>query len=97
MALSFAKAGASAIAIGARSGLESVKEDLKGAAGKAGRKEPQVLCLQMDILDESSVANAARQIEAEFGRLDVLINNAAIIGKMKPIADSETDVWWETC
>lgn len=35
--------------------------------------------LQMDVTDENSVKKAAAFVEKEFGRLDILINNAGII------------------
>ncbi len=34
--------------------------------------------VQLDVTDLGSIAAAARRIEAEFGRLDLLVNNAAI-------------------
>ncbi len=34
--------------------------------------------VRLDVTDEASVGEAARQIEREFGRLDVLVNNAGI-------------------
>lgn len=34
--------------------------------------------IQLDVTDEVSIAAAAERIEAEFGRLDVLVNNAGI-------------------
>lgn len=34
--------------------------------------------LQLDVTDESSIAAAAQRVRNEFGRLDVLVNNAAI-------------------
>jgi len=41
--------------------------------------------LQLDVTDESSISAAAERIRKEFGRLDVLINNAAISNtSMKP-------------
>ena len=38
-----------------------------------------VLPLALDLTDEASVADAAARVEREFGRLDVLVNNAAIL------------------
>jgi NAD(P)-dependent dehydrogenase (short-subunit alcohol dehydrogenase family) len=97
MALSFAKAGASYIAIGARSNLEKVEQDIISAATGAGREKPQVLCLSMDVVDEKSVNGALEKIDQAFGKLDVVICNAAIIGDRVPMIDSTPDSWWRTC
>jgi NAD(P)-dependent dehydrogenase (short-subunit alcohol dehydrogenase family) len=35
--------------------------------------------LQLDVADAGSVANARREVEARYGQLDVLVNNAAIL------------------
>ncbi|MVU82233.1 SDR family NAD(P)-dependent oxidoreductase [Nocardia sp. ET3-3] len=40
-------------------------------------------CVRIDVSDEESVAAAAARIEADFGALDVLVNNAAISGGME--------------
>ncbi|KAG9234490.1 putative short-chain type dehydrogenase [Amylocarpus encephaloides] len=95
MAISFAQAGATKIAIGARSSLESVKDALSVAAKKASRPAPQILCIKLEVTSQSSVSEAAASIEKEFGVLDILVINAAIIGTMASIADSDPDTWWE--
>jgi NAD(P)-dependent dehydrogenase (short-subunit alcohol dehydrogenase family) len=48
--------------------------------GEAAAKEigPGAIALQLDVTDRASVAAAAARIRSEFGRLDVLVNNAAI-------------------
>ena len=48
--------------------------------GEAAAKEvgPDALALQLDVTDQASIAGAAERIRKEVGRLDVLINNAAI-------------------
>jgi NAD(P)-dependent dehydrogenase (short-subunit alcohol dehydrogenase family) len=50
------------------------------ARGKAAATEvgPDAHALQLDVTDQASIAAAAERIRKEFGRLDVLINNAAI-------------------
>jgi NAD(P)-dependent dehydrogenase (short-subunit alcohol dehydrogenase family) len=45
------------------------------AARKVG---PDAIALQLDVTDKASIARAADRIWKELGRLDVLINNAAI-------------------
>jgi NAD(P)-dependent dehydrogenase (short-subunit alcohol dehydrogenase family) len=54
------------------------------ARGEAAAKELvaegyEVEAVQLEVTDESSVRAAAGRIDAEYGRLDVLVNNAAII------------------
>jgi NAD(P)-dependent dehydrogenase (short-subunit alcohol dehydrogenase family) len=39
---------------------------------------PGAIALQLDVTDRGSIADAVQRIRAEFGRLDLLINNAAI-------------------
>jgi NAD(P)-dependent dehydrogenase (short-subunit alcohol dehydrogenase family) len=48
--------------------------------GEAAAKEigPGAVALQLDVTDHASVAAAAARIQGEFGRLDLLIQNAAI-------------------
>ena len=96
IALSYAKAGASHIAIGARSDLTTVEKDVLEAAKQAGKKAPRVLSVKLDITDPQSVDGAAQKIEKAFGRLDVVVNNAGILGARDAVGDSEPDVWWQT-
>lgn len=95
-AISFARAGASKIAIAARSSVDEVAKEMKQAAQKAGRPEPTVLTLQVDVVDKQSVSDAAAKIEKEFGSLDIVINNAGALENFKNIADTDPDEWWWT-
>ncbi|KAE9373309.1 putative short-chain type dehydrogenase [Stipitochalara longipes BDJ] len=96
MATSFAQAGASHIAIGARSSLDSLKEALLTAAAKAKRPAPKILCVKLDITSQQNTEEAAKLVEQEFGSLDILINNAGVIGQMKLITDTDPKLWWQT-
>src|SRR5260221_9887482 len=48
--------------------------------GEAAAKEvgPDARAIQLDVTDGNSIAAAAKRIRSELGRLDVLVNNAAI-------------------
>jgi NAD(P)-dependent dehydrogenase (short-subunit alcohol dehydrogenase family) len=48
--------------------------------GETAAKEvgPDARALQLDVTDQASIAAAAERIRSELGRLDVLVNNAAI-------------------
>ena len=55
------------------------------ARGEAAANEvgPDAHALQLDVTDHASIAAAAERIRKELGRLDVLINNAAISNTRK--------------
>jgi NAD(P)-dependent dehydrogenase (short-subunit alcohol dehydrogenase family) len=48
--------------------------------GEAAAREvgPDARAIQLDVTDETSIVAAAKRIRSELGRLDVLVNNAAI-------------------
>lgn len=78
-AISFARAGVAGIALGARSDLSSIESELQSDAKKAEKKAPQVLKIKLDATDQTSVEAAAKTTEKEFGKLDILINNAGYL------------------
>ncbi|MET7520185.1 SDR family NAD(P)-dependent oxidoreductase [Streptomyces sp. NPDC005480] len=47
--------------------------------------------LQLDLLDPTSVATAARGVETQFGKLDILVNNAAMLVGPAGVADKDMD------
>jgi NAD(P)-dependent dehydrogenase (short-subunit alcohol dehydrogenase family) len=53
--------------------------------GEAAAKEigPGAIALQLDVTDRVSISTAAERIRKEFGRLDLLVNNAAISNTRK--------------
>jgi 3-oxoacyl-[acyl-carrier protein] reductase len=55
----------------------------------------ECLAITADIGDVQSVQAAAQQIDARFGRADVLVNNAAIFSKLKmrPFEEIPLDEW----
>lgn len=94
MVLAFAAAGASKIAAGARGDTASLKDVFASSARANGHAEPQFLPLALDVADEASVGAAAVAIRAEFGRLDVVVNNAGILSSFGKVGDTDPGQWW---
>ena len=54
------------------------------AAGQPVAEELGARLLSLDVTDDQSVYEAAAQVDAEVGHVDVLINNAGIAGEQRP-------------
>lgn len=94
-AISYAKAGASKIGIGARSDLSGVVKEIGEAAIAAGRKKPQIVPVGMDVTNADSVAAAAAEIKTAFGRLDILVNNAGFMEAQENMTNADPAEWWK--
>ncbi len=70
MATGFAKQGATLVLMARR------KEKLDELAAKLGESGTKCLTLKCDVTDTESVNAAAKAVEDEFGKVDVLVNNA---------------------
>src|SRR5687768_18599429 len=88
-----------AIALGyAREGAQVLAADLNldGAHQTAAQAtEGQIVAHHTDVTDESSVREMVARVVEPHGRLDVLVNNAAIQlhGQDGPCHDVSLDVW----
>lgn len=84
MARAAAAAGA-AITVASRTLAEcqSVAAVIRYRGGNA-------IALEIDVADGQSVAQAVEAATAAFGRIDILINNAATIGPMGALTNSPT-------
>ncbi|WP_022958830.1 SDR family NAD(P)-dependent oxidoreductase [Spongiibacter tropicus] len=74
-----------------RSNTAPLPGSLESTAERARAEGAQVLCLRSDILDLDSVAAAADDALAHFGRVDLLFNNACYQGpgNMQRVLDVE--------
>src|SRR5260221_6461691 len=88
-AKSFAMAGARAvIAELTEKKAASVAEEIMAAGGQA-------LAVTTDVADEASIAELIEAVEDEYGRIDVLINNAGICStlEMRPFDEIPLEEW----
>lgn len=49
-----------------------------------------------DMTDASAVGRAFTDVERWLGPIDLLVNNAGMLGPLGPFADSTVDDWWRT-
>ena len=59
--------------------------------GKAAAAELGVGLLHLDVTDQASVDEAAAQVRADYGRLDVLVNNAAVNSVVAPLEQTTAE------
>jgi NAD(P)-dependent dehydrogenase (short-subunit alcohol dehydrogenase family) len=73
----------------------STRDLIKGqvAAKQLADRGLDVLFYQLDVSDQSNISKIAHQIEQQFGRLDILVNNAAILyDTWQKAVDADLDV-----
>lgn len=79
-------------------GANVVVADVQTEAGEALVAElgDETRFVRADVTSEPDIAAIVDHAVAEFGRLDVMFNNAGIVGVVGPIADTPTDGWDHT-
>ena len=68
--------------------------DLSAGEREAGGIEAEgglVSVVELDVADQESVERAARDLSADPGRLDVLVNNAGVYGSFAGVGDFDLD------
>lgn len=86
------------IALGlARRGAAVAALDIDGGsaaatAREAAKTDVKVFAGQVDVADEASVASAVAHVRDAFGRIDLLVNNAGIIGVAR-VVDLQLAEW----
>lgn len=87
VARAFAREGADVMICGRRTdALAVTSEQITTAGGRA-------IALAADLMRGEDVGRLIGSLRERFGRLDVLVNNAGILGARAPIAEYPQDVW----
>jgi NAD(P)-dependent dehydrogenase (short-subunit alcohol dehydrogenase family) len=87
LALHLAEAGAHVVAV-ARTvgGLEELDDKIKAAGGTA-------TLVPLDMKDSDGIARLALALNERYGRLDVLVGNAGVLGPLSPLGHVEPKDW----
>jgi NAD(P)-dependent dehydrogenase (short-subunit alcohol dehydrogenase family) len=90
IALRFAFEGAQVIvAARTQAGLEELDDEIQAAGGQ------RAVLVPVDLTDYDQIDAMGATIYQRFGRLDVLVGNAAILGQMRPLTHIDPPAWEE--
>jgi NAD(P)-dependent dehydrogenase (short-subunit alcohol dehydrogenase family) len=88
-ALALAKAGAHVVALARTTGgLEELDDDIRKSGGSA-------TLVPLDLKDMDGIARLGAALHERFGKLDVMVANAAILGPLSPLSHVEPKAWNE--
>ena len=86
----FASEGAHVILVGRTvSGLEEVDDYVKSIGGEA-------TLVPLDLLQHNKIDELGGVIAKRFGKLDILVGNAGMLGHLSPVGHIEPNVWDKT-
>jgi NAD(P)-dependent dehydrogenase (short-subunit alcohol dehydrogenase family) len=86
-AKAFADAGAAVV-------LADIREDLvRAEAEKLSAAGQKAIAVRCDVSDDGEVAAMVDRTVSEFGRLDAAFNNAGVMARIAPTADSTREEW----
>jgi NAD(P)-dependent dehydrogenase (short-subunit alcohol dehydrogenase family) len=87
-ALALASAGAHVVAVArTQGGLEELDDEIRAATGQSATLVP------LDLVEGDGLDQLGLAIHQRFGRLDILVHAAAILGPMTPISHIEPKHW----
>jgi len=91
IALAFAEAGADVV-VCTRVFKDAV-HDLGAVAEEIKRLGRRSLAMQIDIRKKTDVDNLVQKVMNEFGRIDILVNNASVMIRKESALDHSEDEW----
>lgn len=90
LAISFASCGATVILLGRTvEKLEKVYDEIE----QQGYPQAAIIPIDLETAGAENYQQIASSIEAEFGRLDGLVHNAALLGDRTPISNYSLKTW----
>lgn len=87
VALRLAKEGAHVILVGRTVGaLEDIDDEIQDMDGTA-------TLVQMDLREQDKIDQLGAQLAERYGKLDILVGNAAILGELTPLTHMDASLW----
>ncbi|MCL6271313.1 YciK family oxidoreductase [Sansalvadorimonas sp. 2012CJ34-2] len=89
-AKAYARHGATVILLGrTTSKLEKVYDEIESEGGS----QPAIIPLNLETATAHDYEEVATMIDREFGKLDGLLHNASLLGRMGPLFQYDPDTW----
>ena len=90
ISLRLAADGADVVLTGRSAGpMEEVAAEVRAVGGRAS-------VVRMDLREPASIEAAAKAVQEEFGRVDVLVNNSGVGGPSAPLWEIDPEEWEDT-
>jgi NAD(P)-dependent dehydrogenase (short-subunit alcohol dehydrogenase family) len=90
ISLRLAADGADVVLTGRSAGpMEAVAAEVRAVGGRAS-------VVRMDLREPASIEAAAKAVQEEFGRVDVLVNNSGVGGPSAPLWEIDPEEWEDT-
>jgi NAD(P)-dependent dehydrogenase (short-subunit alcohol dehydrogenase family) len=92
----FAAEGAHVVLVArTRGGLEDVDDRIRAALDLGTDADSPVTLLELDLTDLDAVDRIGPSIAQRFGKLDIVVGNAGLLGEMSPMHHIDAKVWTE--
>lgn len=90
VAIRLASEGAHVVLVARTAGaLEDVDDEIQDIGGTA-------TLVQLDLADHAKIDQLGAQIAERYGKLDILVGNAAMLGDLTPLAHADEKMWERT-
>jgi len=91
VALAFAREGAQVIAVARTQGaLEELDDEIRSLGGQ---EESKATLVPADLTDFDAIDRMGAAVFERFGKLDILVGNAAILGTLTPMHQVDAKTW----
>src|SRR5687767_13837818 len=70
-------------------------EQWTGTVASVAQAGGHALGIEVDVTDRTAVERMVARVERELGPVDLLINNAGVLGAIGPLWEVDPDAWWK--
>ena len=76
--------------------LARTEQELAETVALIERSGGRASAFPADVVDGTAIDRAFTEVERTLGPVDLLVNNAGVVGPLGPFAESDAGAWWRT-